>query len=385
VIAIVAGLTWFGHRGREIFAALTISFIALGILVLLRGLDAHPLPADMTPQTSTTSGLWAVVLAFPVAMALATDIEAPSSAIAQLGQLDDAGRTRFGRITLWLTVAIVGIITLGLTAQAVRLGVGEPASDGTQIANLARASTPAPVFAAFQVVTALLLLSAASSSFQAGPGLLKALSARPTDTSPGILPVRLERTNRYHTPYWGVLFFTVVSVVLIVATGGRDQHLVLFYAVAVFLSFLAGLLAMTRLAPLGAAFCGRRGEPGRRDRGGLHPLGESAPRCTSSICDRHAAHRGSAAPALGALGSAHRRTRCMSLQPRGPRRAAKNVKKRSDVIAVADPVLCVRRGEARMPVCARRIRSTRCRIGWQLRVPRCGPTWRTPRPGSETL
>jgi hypothetical protein len=107
----------------------------------------------------------AVALAFPVAMALATGIEAPSSAIAQLGQLDDGGRRRFGRITLWLTLAVVGTLTLGLTAQAVHLGVGIPPADSTQIAEVARAATSTPVFTAFQLATALLLLSAASSSF----------------------------------------------------------------------------------------------------------------------------------------------------------------------------------------------------------------------------
>ncbi|MEV6557530.1 hypothetical protein AB0M22_17560 [Nocardia sp. NPDC051756] len=101
-------------------------------------------------------------------MALATGIEAPPSAIAQLGQLVDPGRRRFGQVTLWLTLGVVGTITLGLTAQAVRLGIGIPHDDTTQIAELARVAAPTPVFGAFQAMTALLLLSAASSSFQAG-------------------------------------------------------------------------------------------------------------------------------------------------------------------------------------------------------------------------
>lgn len=42
----------------------------------------------------------------------------------------------------------------------------------------------------------------------------------------------------------GVLLFMVVSGLLTAAAGGRDQELVLFYAVSVFLSFLAGLGAM---------------------------------------------------------------------------------------------------------------------------------------------
>ncbi len=67
-----------------------------------------------------------MALAFPVAMALATGVEAPSSAIAQLGQLDDAGRRRFGQITLWMMLGIVGTITMGLTLEAHHLQSGIP-------------------------------------------------------------------------------------------------------------------------------------------------------------------------------------------------------------------------------------------------------------------
>src|SRR5438067_12994607 len=117
-----------------------------------------------------------VLLTFPVAMALATGVEAPSSSIAQLGQLDDAGRRRFGRVTLWLMLAIVIVLTAGLAALAVHLRVGVPPANSTQIAEVARAATGSgALFAAFQMTTAMLLLAAASSSFQAGPGLLKAL------------------------------------------------------------------------------------------------------------------------------------------------------------------------------------------------------------------
>lgn len=148
-------------------------------------------PATQAPALDTTghAGFVAVLLAFPVAMALATGVEAPSSAIAQLGQLDDSGRRRFGRVTLWLTLGIVGTLTLGLTAVAVRLGIGIPAPESTQIADIAQASVGPRLYAVFQLLTALLLLAAASSSFQAGPGLLKALArrTRPDGTSTGIL------------------------------------------------------------------------------------------------------------------------------------------------------------------------------------------------------
>ena len=256
--ALVAGVTWFGHLGRTLFAVMTLAFVAITVAVLAGGLGAPVHPSGTITTTAGHSAPLAVALAFPVAMALATGVEAPSSAIAQLGQLDDAGRRRFGRITLWLTLGIVGTITLGLTAEAVRLRIGIPAANSTQIADLAgRAAHPA-LYGLFQLVTALLLLSAASSSFQAGPGLLKALarqhagigadSGTETGTETGILPALWGRTNRHHTPYWGVVLFLIVSGVVIAAAGGQDQRLVLFYAVSVFLSFLAGLVAMARFS-----------------------------------------------------------------------------------------------------------------------------------------
>ncbi len=246
LVAVVGAGTWFGHLGRLVFAMMTLAFIAVATTVLGYGLFARPQPTGIITSTAGHPAGLAIALAFPVAMALATGVEAPSSAIAQLGQLDDDGRRQFGRWTLWLTLGIVGTITLGLAYEATRLEIGIPHPETTQIAELARVASPGPVFLAFQVVTALLLLSAASSSFQAGPGLLKAL-ARHADHAGvvrGMLPSVLGRTNRHHTPFWGVVLFAASAVVAVVAAGGRDQQLVLFYAVSVFLSFLSGLLAM---------------------------------------------------------------------------------------------------------------------------------------------
>jgi hypothetical protein len=242
---LVAGLTWFGHIGRTLFALMTISFVAVGSVVIVHGLvapvsHAH---ASLQPVGASGSPIVAVLLAFPVAMALATGVEAPSSAVAQLGQLDRAGRVRFGQITLWLTLGIVGWLTIGLTLLAQRLRVGVPPADSTQIAEIARAASGNGIeFAAFQLTSAVLLLAAASSSFQAGPGLLKALSR---GAGAGILPAGLGRSNTHHTPYWSVAVFLAIASTIILAGGGHEQELVLFYAVAVFVSFLFGLLAMS--------------------------------------------------------------------------------------------------------------------------------------------
>src|SRR4051812_15125920 len=98
LVGVAAG-TWFGHRGRTVFASMTVAFVVLTAVVLVAGLFLTP-PSGPPPTIDPGhSQPLAVALAFPVAMALATGVEAPSSAIAQLGQLDDVGRRRFGRIT----------------------------------------------------------------------------------------------------------------------------------------------------------------------------------------------------------------------------------------------------------------------------------------------
>ena len=248
LLVVVAGLTLFGHGGRAVFAVMTVSFAVIGSVVIVLGARAapvHHVVAGAAPASGHAAPL-AVLLAFPVGMALATGVEAPSSAIAQLGQLDDAGRVRFGRTTLWLMVAIVVWLTLGLTVVGVRLGVGLPPPRSTWMAQVAQAAVGrGALFAAFQLASAVLLLAAASSSFQAGPGLLKALARGGGGV--GILPAVLSRRNRHHTPYWGVAAFLAAAAVLVVAAGGQEQRLVLFYAVAVFIAFWCGLASMTRL------------------------------------------------------------------------------------------------------------------------------------------
>lgn len=248
LVVIVAGLMWFGHVGRAVFALLTMIFIVAAVAVLLP-IAGEP-AVVLEPVHGLTHGApLAVALAFPVAMALATGIEAPSSAIAQLGQLDDAGRRSFGRWALWLTVGIVGTLTLAITAAVVHLGIGTPGEDSTLVAELARAAGNPAVFAAFQGATALLLLSAASSSFQAGPGLLKALArSAHGESRHGVLPAILGRTNKHHVPVVGVLVFLLVSAGVVAIAGAQEQELVLFYAVAVFVSFIMGLIAMAAFA-----------------------------------------------------------------------------------------------------------------------------------------
>jgi len=244
-----------GHRGRIGFALATQAFILVVAVVIAAGAfgDAAPAASAPSPQpyepVLANASLAAVLLAFPLGMALATGVEAPSNAIAQLPQLGDHGRSRFGRGTLWLMVAIVGTITIAVAALAVHLGTGLPGEDSTLLADVARRILgDGAAFALFQILSALLLLAAAASSYLAGSGVLKALSGVGRNRGGGLLPERLHRENRFLVAHWGVLAITVVAAAMIVAARGSEQALVQFYAVSVFASFLAATLACARLS-----------------------------------------------------------------------------------------------------------------------------------------
>jgi hypothetical protein len=183
-------------------------------------------------------------------MALATGIEAPSDAIAQLTGLDRSARRRFGQWTIWLTVGIVGALTIGISTLAVTKGVGLPPSDSTLLAEVARTSVgDGAIFALFQAASALLLLAAAASSSLAASGLLKALALVGANRDEGgLVPARFAVLNRFHVPPWGIGVVLVASAALIAMAGGHDQDIVRYYAVSVFAGFLGATLGCARLS-----------------------------------------------------------------------------------------------------------------------------------------
>jgi hypothetical protein len=249
--AVAAGVL-FGHRGRIGFAIAAQGFLLLALVVIVEGALADPAsgPGAGAPGAPLVgqAAVLPVLLALPLGMALATGVEAPSDAIAQLPQLSDRGRRLFGRSTLWLMVAIVGGLTMALAVLAVRLGVGMPDEDSTLLADIAREATgEGLLFGGFQAASALLLLAAAASSFLAGSGVLKALALVGCEGG-GLLPRRFGRENRFLVAHWGVIAVLGVAAAMIVAAGADEQRLVQFYAVAVFASFLAATLGCARLS-----------------------------------------------------------------------------------------------------------------------------------------
>jgi hypothetical protein len=152
LLVLVAGLTWFGHGGRLIFAVMTLLFVASAIAVLAHGY-AHPAISHGRAPVTGAEGdpLFAVLFSYPVGDGTGHRHRGPVTAMAQLGQIGPADRRRFARGTLAATFVIVAGLTIGLAWLAVRLHVGIPGTDSTQIADVARAAAgSSPVYALFQ-------------------------------------------------------------------------------------------------------------------------------------------------------------------------------------------------------------------------------------------
>ncbi|MGH1556074.1 hypothetical protein ACRAWF_42690 [Streptomyces sp. L7] len=106
-------------------------------------------------------------------------------------------------------------------------------------------------------------------------------------------------------------------MLIIVAAVGQEQELVLVYAVAVFVSFLIGLMATARFARREnqtALDVDQR--PGCRCRR-LHPRGEPAARMADAVPGGHPSHRGWLVRAVDVGRTPHRHRR-----RRGTRRGA---------------------------------------------------------------
>jgi hypothetical protein len=182
-----------------------VAFVPIGALIV---------DFVLTIAISSAAGASAIITYVP-------DLAAGRVPLALLLVCGVAAGTWFGHIGRTV-FAVMTVAFIAVAAVVLAFGLFAPPNQTGTISDHAGHAPPVPVFAAVPLVTALLLLSAASLSFQAGPGLLKALAwhrcrawpdrrhrgrgqiaphtANPTACSPGPTALRRRVTHADETP-----------------------------------------------------------------------------------------------------------------------------------------------------------------------------------------
>ena len=146
--------------------------------------------------------------------------------------------------TLGVMAALLGVLFIGLTFLAVNFGIThldlpEKKTVISQIASTVYGDGSIPFFL-FQAFTALLLVLAANTSFNAFPRLLAILA---TD---GFIPRQFSfRGDRLAFSY-GIIVLASIAAALIVLFGGETHLLIPLYAVGVFIDFTISQSGMIR-------------------------------------------------------------------------------------------------------------------------------------------
>jgi amino acid transporter len=245
----IAGITWANLRGvREsgtLFAIPTYGFVLIFLTLIVVGLTRlitgtlSLAPAQTIPivgHGTQALTLFLILRAFASGCTALTGIEAISNGIPafQKPEADNAGKT------LVAMAALLTTMFLGITFLARSLGV-VPTEHETIVSQIGRQVFGyGPLYLALQVVTALILVLAANTSFADFPRLSAILArARYLPRQLTSLGDRLVFAN-------GIIALAFLASSLVVVFGGQTHRLIPLYAVGVFLSFTLSQTGMVR-------------------------------------------------------------------------------------------------------------------------------------------
>jgi amino acid transporter len=253
-VAAIALITVGNLRGiREagsIFAVPTYLFLGSALLMIAIGTfkivvngEHGTFNADLIAQTGETAGSVTILLllrAFAAGAVALTGTEAIATGVPAFKPPE----ARNAATTLAVMAALLGVLFIGITFLAVNFGIThidmpEKQTVISQVASRVYGAGSIP-FYLFQAFTALLLVLAANTSFNAFPRLLAILG---TD---GFMPRQFAfRGDRLAFSY-GIVILATLAASLIVVFHGETHLLIPLYAVGVFIDFTISQSGMIR-------------------------------------------------------------------------------------------------------------------------------------------
>jgi amino acid transporter len=236
---ITAANLWGVAESARLFIAPTVAFIAAMAVVIVGGLfrshPAVPLPHNL-PSVAETVGVLLLLKAFASGCSALTGVEAIANAVPEFRRPRER---RAQHTEMWLGI-ILGVMLLGLAALIRKFDV-TPAGHETVLAELTKAAVGnGVIFYVIQMLTLILLVLAANTSFGGLPVLASLLAD--DNYLPHVFHLKAERqVHRY-----GVVVLAVAAAVLLIASRGDTQALIPLFAIGVFVGFTLSQAGMVR-------------------------------------------------------------------------------------------------------------------------------------------
>jgi amino acid transporter len=225
------------------FMAMMALLIGVGIWKLATGDVALP---TMLAKSTTQVGDWtqslglmalglALMNGFSHGCAALTGIEAISNGVTAFKEPAPVNANR----TMVIMGLVLGAIFIGMTLLAFGFNIG-PVENQTIVSQVGQAVFGAgtPLFYGLQIITMVILILAANTSYSGFPRLGNILA------NDGYLPRQLRTLGDRLVFSNGILFLGVLSALMIWIFNASTHHLMPLYAVGVFLSFTLAQLGM---------------------------------------------------------------------------------------------------------------------------------------------
>lgn len=187
-------------------------------------------------QTSTVGLLYIIARAFSSGCSAMTGVEAISNGVPSFRK----NSAKNAVITLIAMSMILAIMFAGITLLSAGFGI-VPDDSKTVIAQLASSVFGDGIFYVFfQIVTMLILVLAANTSFAGFPQLVSIIA------KDGYLPRSLAARGDRLVYSNGIILLSFLAIVLVIVFSGNTHSLIPLYAVGVFLSFTIGQYGLVK-------------------------------------------------------------------------------------------------------------------------------------------
>jgi amino acid transporter len=238
VLLTVANLRGLRESGN-IFAAPTYLFvggalamIAIGIYRIATGDPAASFPPpEIAPPPGgfETLSLVLVVRAFAFGSVALTGTEAISNGVPAFKPPEAHNAAN----TLTIMAVLLGVIFVGMSLLAAAFGlVPHPGEAETLISQVSRAIYgDGPLYIAFQVATALILILAANTGYNGAPRLAQILAID------GYLPRQFSFRGDRLAYSWGIILLALAAIFFVVLFDGSVTAIIPLYSVGIFFSF----------------------------------------------------------------------------------------------------------------------------------------------------